>query len=199
MLARAARGGGGTGSWARPCCVRPSGRPLRRCGCSSRACWPSALCCTAVAERGRVQHKHHGCCWLVLVPVHHEQPKCSNTVLTLDLKPWLVQVRVRRRWCTSPRSSVGAAARFGAGRRLEGSCSEVGGEAEEGQQACRPRPGCCPRDAAICLDAGATWGHHHESESEFQSRPRSCSWRGKTRHANRLRTKRLVAKRLVRM
>ena len=73
VLARAARGGGGTGSWARPCCVRPSGRPLRCCCCSSRACWPSALCCTTVAERGCVQLKHHGCCWLVLVLVHHEQ------------------------------------------------------------------------------------------------------------------------------
>ena len=39
----------------------------------SRACWPSALCCTAVAERGCVQQKHHGCCWLVLLPVHLEQ------------------------------------------------------------------------------------------------------------------------------
>ena len=52
---------------------RPSGRPLRCCCCSSRACWPFALCCTAVAERGCIQHKHHGCCWLVLVLVHHEQ------------------------------------------------------------------------------------------------------------------------------
>ena len=73
VLARAARGGGGAGSLARPCCVRPSGRPLRCCCCSSRACWPSALCCTAVAERGCVQQKHHGCCWLVLLPVHLEQ------------------------------------------------------------------------------------------------------------------------------
>ena len=31
--------------------------------------WPSALCCTAVAERGLVKHKHHGWCWLVLVPL----------------------------------------------------------------------------------------------------------------------------------
>mmetsp|Transcript_9172 Transcript_9172/g.21743 ORF Transcript_9172/g.21743 Transcript_9172/m.21743 type:complete len:161 (+) Transcript_9172:160-642(+) len=46
----------------------------------------------------------------------------------------LVQVRVRRRWCAAPRSEVGAAARSGAGRRLEGGGSEVGGEAEEGQQ-----------------------------------------------------------------
>ena len=49
------------GSWAPSCCMRPSRRPLRCCCCSSRACWPSALCCTAVAERGCVQHKHHGC------------------------------------------------------------------------------------------------------------------------------------------
>ena len=61
------------GSWDPSCCMRPSRRPLRCCCCSSRACWPSALCCTAVAERGCVQHKHHGCCWLVLLPVHLEQ------------------------------------------------------------------------------------------------------------------------------
>ena len=65
-------------SWRRRCGLvgsvvlraTSSGRPLRCCCCSSRACWPSALCCTAVAERGCVQHKHHGCCWLVLLPVH---------------------------------------------------------------------------------------------------------------------------------
>ena len=65
------------GSWAPSCCMRPSRRPLRCCCCSSRACWPSALCCTAVAERGCVQHKHHGCCWLVLLPVHLQRLLCG--------------------------------------------------------------------------------------------------------------------------
>ena len=29
--------------------------------------------CSAVAQRGAVQHMQHGCCWQVLVPVGHEQ------------------------------------------------------------------------------------------------------------------------------
>ena len=31
--------------------------------------------------------------------------------------------------------------------------------------------------------AGATWGRHPHWTSQCQSRPRRCSWRGKTRHA----------------
>ena len=72
LLARGARGGDAS-TWARPWCVRPSRRPPRCCCCSSRACWPSASCCTGMAEWVVVEHDHQGCCLLELVPVHHEQ------------------------------------------------------------------------------------------------------------------------------
>ena len=51
-------------------CVRPSRRPLRCCCCSSRARRPTALCCSVVAERVDVEHKHHGCwkrCWCLSI------------------------------------------------------------------------------------------------------------------------------------
>eukprot|EP00964_Phaeocystis_antarctica_P101688 scaffold67169_cov68-Phaeocystis_antarctica.AAC.1 len=57
----------------RGACVRPSRRPPRCCCCSSRTCWPSASCCTGMAEWVDVEHDHQGCCLLELVPVHHEQ------------------------------------------------------------------------------------------------------------------------------
>jgi len=38
----------------------------------SRACWPSACCCTNVAECVGGEHDHQGCCWLELGLGHQE-------------------------------------------------------------------------------------------------------------------------------
>jgi hypothetical protein len=70
-VARVARGGDASTS-ARSWCVRSSRRPLCCCCCPSRAGWPSACCCTGMAECVDVEHDHQGCCLLELRPGHHE-------------------------------------------------------------------------------------------------------------------------------
>ena len=94
-VARARRDGRAS-SEARSHGVRPSCRPLRCCCCPSRAYWTPPVCCTQVAQTKLVEHKHHGCCWLLVVPVHHEQPRHDAS----EPSQLARRARARRRgWC----------------------------------------------------------------------------------------------------
>ena len=52
--------------------LSPTAVLLCCCCCPSRACWPSACCCTGMAECVDVEHDHQGCCLLELRPGHQE-------------------------------------------------------------------------------------------------------------------------------
>ena len=102
-----------------------------------------ALSPPACIARGRASRRVLWACtdyrsshgrWWTGATLRRSQTMTRATNASSTTSTRLVQVRVRRRRCATPRSSVGAAARSGAGRRLEGGGSEVGGEAEEGQQ-----------------------------------------------------------------
>ena len=98
-FARAARGAAAVRALGLDVVLRATFSPTDRCVvllllvASLR--WPSAVCCTAVAERGLVKHKHHGWCWLVLVPlfimnspvmVHLAQPSSLDVLVLVGVQ-----------------------------------------------------------------------------------------------------------------
>ena len=98
-FARAARGGGGAGSWARrrAACDLLADRPLRRAAAARRELALAICfvlhCCGGT--RPRVKHKHHGWCWLVLVPlfimnspvmVHLAQPSSLDVLVLVGVQ-----------------------------------------------------------------------------------------------------------------